>query len=203
MKKVRYAIGMVGVLGAAPALGLLTPAANAAAGTHAPATGHTGKTVSLRPMTTPAATSALTTSTSTTWVPAASSAPAATSLPVPTLSSIAARTCTSTGGATAHSGAGVNKFTGHAVYHTANHCLAATSGLLSHEQTGLLLRTRAYNGRKEVYQHYVHGAIGSGNEVTLFTNTGIHKAATKACEALVYSTSRNTVAYGTVCEAVK
>ena len=49
MKKVRYVIGTVGVLGAAPALGLLTPATTAAAAAHATPAGHSGKTVSLHP----------------------------------------------------------------------------------------------------------------------------------------------------------
>jgi hypothetical protein len=47
VKKVRLAIGAIGAVGAAPALGLMMPAGNAAAAA-APAPAHAGKTVALQ-----------------------------------------------------------------------------------------------------------------------------------------------------------
>jgi hypothetical protein len=63
------------------------------------------------------------------------------------------------------------------------------------------MRTRAYNGTKEVYQHYVSGSIPFLRSYTQFSDT-IGVTATKVCEALVYSTDKTRVAYGTICQRV-
>jgi hypothetical protein len=206
MKKVRYLIRTAGVLGAAPALGLLLPATTAAAATHATATGYSGKTVSLRPGTVLAAASALpvtSVAAVTSSVPAASSAPAASSVPVPSIASPRSRTCTNDGGDSAHKGTGPNKFTAHVSYRSETHCVTRVTGLLYHSQTGLSMRIRLYNGKKLVHHTYVGGSIPTiFADETSFWSNNLAITATRACEALVYSTDRAKVAYGPVCEKV-
>jgi hypothetical protein len=198
-KKVRYVIGTAAVLGAAPALGLLTPAATAAAATPATPAGYSGKTVSLRPGILLAATSAAPVAS---FVPAASSAPAARS---PSVAAAAGRTCSSPFvGNSAHKGKGANEFIGTAVYHSDTHCLTSVRGHLNHAQIGLDGRVRAYNGKKAVGQWYPGGDAFSslfGGGSTFFS-VSMAVTATRACEALVYSTDKAKVAYGPVCEVV-
>ena len=191
MKKVRYIIGTAGVLGAAPALGLLTPAA---AAVHATPAQHSGKTVSLRPGTVLAATSRASGAATSSGATSAAESPASAAVPAATCAAANAHN-------SGHKGTGVNKFTGRAYYRSSTHCLSKTYGQLSHQQTGLDMRTYAYNGTKEVYNHYVSGSIPFFRNYTFWSDyPGV--IATKVCEALVYSTDKARVAYGPVCENV-
>ena len=81
-------------------------------------------------------------------------------------------------------------------------CVDRTTADLNHSQTGLDMRTRIYNGTKQVYQGYVGGNISVIVSSTLFNSTKFVENATQACEALVYTTNKAKVAYGPVCENV-
>jgi hypothetical protein len=201
-KKVRYIIGTAGVLGAAPALGLLTPAVTAAAAAHTTPAGHSGKTVSLRPGTVLAAASSAPAAASSAASVATTSSPAATS----SAASPNAERCIHKSTRKAHSGAGVNLFSGFASgegFHGAA-CLRFVTGKLHHSQVALEMRVRTYKGTAEKQWPYVGGTINLIDSSTHFTKVinGIAGSGiTKACEALVYS-SNHAVAYGQICENV-
>jgi hypothetical protein len=128
MKKVRYIIGAAGALAMTPAIGALTPAAQAAtAQTAAP---HSGKTVLLNRST------------------ASSSAQPSAASPCDLHTTNPAITGTGANmlsGVALHGGRGVNS------------CVFGTKAVLWHSQTGLKMRTRLYRNGKQVHQGYVHG----------------------------------------------
>ena len=113
------------------------------------------------------------------------------------------RPCGGFGALWTRKGTGANEFSG-AVYISAQTlpCIDHTTGILQHSQTGLDMRTRVYNGTKQVYQGYVGGHISIIFSSTRFDSTKFVYNATQACEALVYTTNKAKVAYGPVCENV-
>ena len=152
MKKVRYMIGAAGALAMTPALGPLTPAANAA-------TAHTA----LNHGTTSAAIA-----------------------------------CPAQSHKKGHSGTGVNKFavsTG-GTFDQLTPCLGYDSATLAHRQGGLKYRVRTYLNGVQKSWGLTGGTVSGGH--TTFSRT-LNTQADKVCDALVYSTSPNTVAYGPVC----
>jgi hypothetical protein len=162
MKKVRYMIGAAGALALAPALGAVTPAANAA--TAQGAAGQGGKTVSLNHSTTSAA-------------------------PFACLAQSVRRK---------HSGTGVNKFsvTIGGTFDELTPCVGFDSAVLDHRQGGLKLRVRTYlNGVEHGWG--LRGGLVSGGTTT-FAHS-LNAPMNRVCDALVYSTSPTTVAYGPVC----
>jgi hypothetical protein len=161
MKKVRCAVGMLGV--AVPVFGALAPAASAAVTQHSDKPG--SKTVSFHQ---PAAA-----------VPQAHR-PCGGSLPL-----------------SVEKGPIVGVVW---IYYNTIPCVDHTTVSLDHSQTGLEMRTRIFENSTRVFQGYVHGSIFVGT--TAFNESNFVENATKACEALVYSTDIGRVAYGSVCENV-
>lgn len=105
----------------------------------------------------------------------------------------------------AHVGTGQNKFTGRIFFGRTGdvHCLYAIGGWIDHSQTGLSMRARAYWHGNKNFEKYVPGAISFPfGSSTTFSTRSINKDASQACEALVYTTNHNKVAYGPVCEPV-
>jgi hypothetical protein len=178
MKKARYIIGTVGVLGAAPALGVLMPTTSAAAAPRAAAGAHGGKTVSVQHIT----------------------------LGHPIAASPYAERCQTKSRRKAQSGTGVDTFSGFASGEAfgGDPCLRAVTGKLHHSQVGLEMRVRTYKGTTERSWGYVHGTINITGTSTYFSKVidGIAGSdTTEACEALVYSAS-HVVAYGPICEGL-
>ena len=99
-------------------------------------------------------------------------------------------------------GAGANKLTGLVAFGNGSHCIYYTKAKLHHSQVGLDMRSRIYNGTKQVHQKYVGGNINFFNSSTSFYVVPVNVDGTKACEALVYTTNTAKVAYGPVCEPV-
>ncbi|MGH3205795.1 MAG: hypothetical protein ACRDP5_27635, partial [Streptosporangiaceae bacterium] len=171
-KKVRYMIGAAGALALAPALGALTPAANAA--TTQGAAGHSGKTVSLNHRTTATAQPSL-------------SSPCYLHVTNP---AITGKGPNMLSGFALHGGRGVNS------------CVYGTKAVLWHSQTGLRMRTRLYRNGKQIHQGFVKGTINQVVGQTSFQSTHLNIDAPQACEALVYSTQLSKVAFGPVCENI-
>jgi hypothetical protein len=97
-----------------------------------------------------------------------------------------------------HSGTGVNKFsvsTG-GTYDQITPCLGYDSATLDHRQAGLDFRVRTYLNGVEKSWGLVGGRISEGH--TVFGRT-LNTQANKVCDALVYSTSPSTPAFGPVC----
>jgi hypothetical protein len=103
-----------------------------------------------------------------------------------------------------HSTRGAANFGGYDYFGTPTdrHCLWEARGTITRSQVGLEMRARAYWKGNQIYQRYVHGTIIPFSGVTSFYITSINRDASKVCEALVYSTNTNRVAYGPVCEPV-
>jgi hypothetical protein len=103
-----------------------------------------------------------------------------------------------------HVGTGANRFSGEDLFGRTGdiHCLYGIAGHLSHSQRGLLMRARAYWHGNKILDQYVGGTINPISSSTSFYIDSLNRDASKACEALVYSTNRNKVAYGPVCEPV-
>lgn len=101
-----------------------------------------------------------------------------------------------------HTGTGANHFRASVYYSGSGEpkCVWGTFGILSHEQSSLLLRTRVYsNGHYTSYK--VNGHFNHAGGYTYFSDDGIGHKGDKACEALINS---NTLAvkYGPVCENI-
>jgi hypothetical protein len=97
-----------------------------------------------------------------------------------------------------HSGRGVNKFavsTG-GEYAQLTPCIGYDSATLAHRQAGLKFRVRTYLRGHEKSWGLVNGTISGGG--TAFGRT-LNTPADRVCDALVYSASPKTVAYGPVC----
>ena len=103
---------------------------------------------------------------------------------------------------TEHTGTGANKLRGLVGFGNGSHCIYGTKAILSHSQVGLDMRSRIYNGTKQVHQKYVGGTISPIFGTTSFYVANVNVDGTKACEALVYTTNTGKVAYGPVCEPV-
>jgi hypothetical protein len=174
MKKVRYMIGAAGALAMTPAIGALTPAAQAA--TTRTATMHGANTVALNQSSTSSAQS-----NGTSPCDLHTTNPTIIGTGVNMLSGIAL-----------HGGRGVNS------------CVFGTKTVLWHSQTGLKMRTRLYRDGKQVHQGYVKGHISVifHPDQTSFHSSHLNIDAAQACEALVYSTKLSKVAYGPVCENI-
>src|SRR6266568_3250110 len=82
------------------------------------------------------------------------------------------------------------------------HCLYEARAVLARGQAGLYMRVRVYQNGGKIYQKYVGGNISVFHQSTSFNIFPINLDASSVCEALVYSTSTNKVAYGPVCEPV-
>ena len=98
----------------------------------------------------------------------------------------------------AHSGTGVNKFsvsTG-GTFDQNTPCLGYDSASLAHRQAGLKYRVRTYLNGVQKSWGLTGGTVSLGH--TGFSRT-LNTQADKVCDALVYSTSPKTVAYGPVC----
>jgi hypothetical protein len=136
---------------------------------------------------------------------------------VPTLGIIAptATAATQPGSATAaaaklcgymyhHSVVGAGTFGGYDYFGkpTDRHCLYEARGTIPRRQTGLEMRVRVYQNGGRIDQKYVHGHIDLTQSNTSFYLYNIDLDASSVCEALVYSTSTNRVAYGPLCELV-
>ena len=97
-----------------------------------------------------------------------------------------------------HSGTGVNKFsvsTG-GTFGVLTPCLGYDSATLYHRQAGLRLRVRTYLNGVEKTWPLQPGLISGG---TTFFRKSLNTQADQVCDALVYSTSPKTVAFGPVC----
>jgi hypothetical protein len=171
MKKVRYLIGAAGALAMTPAVGALTPAAQAAT-TQTAHTAYTAHTAAIS-------------SSNTTSAGRSSTSPAVS-------------LCGAFSNSSAHTGTGANQFQAWAFFsNPTGQCVYATKGRVYHSQTGLEMRTRLYRNGKRVFQGYAHGFAIPIH--TTFSERPIRVIAQQACEALVYSTNRAKVAYGPVC----